>query len=488
MYETTGEEHLFIRNPAESDNTYWWRGWGWYRKHFTVDKSQAGKKVFIEFDGVQKYCKVFINGHYLGDHKGGYGSFDFDITDYVQPGTDNVLALAVNNEQVDPFSIPPMKAGNWNTYGGIYRDARLVIKSPLYIPMQGSAVHEGGTFVTTPVVSDKAAQVNVRTWVMNDFADAKTCKLVTTIVDKDNKTLQSMETTASIPAHTLYTFNQSSNKVNHPHLWSPGSPYVYKVYTTVYDGDKQTDTYESPLGFRWFHWDYTNDYLYLNDQHLMLQGGNRHEEYPWLGEAIPKWISDSDYHDMAVNMNYNFMRTVHYPNDPHTYDLTDSYGIVIDEELPNDKNQDFSKEVQQQQLKEMIRRERNHPSILFWSMGNETNHAADSKWTLTEDTTRIITARRVLDHSEGDYAPHSDKNLGIESLLRCNVRGWYNKDVRDLEPEDGQHAGTEENQHRRLIESGRLATGNLSTWIYADHGCDREYLNCPLKHINPKDM
>lgn len=486
LFETTGEVHPFIRNPAESDNDYWWKGWGWYRKHFIIEPSQKGKKIFVEFDGVMKYSKVFINGKYLGDHKGGYGSFDFDITEYVKPGEDNVLAVAVNNLRVDQFSTPPMKAGNWNTYGGIIRDVRLVIKSPLYIPMQGSALHEGGTFITTPKVSKKEALVRVQTYVQNDYAADKKCTVRTTILDSNGKLVQRFEQTATIPAKTMYKFDQLSKPVVNPKLWAPSAAYVYKVYSEILDGNAVADHLASPLGFRWFHWDYKENFLYVNDQKVVLHGGNRHEEYPWLGQAVPKWITEADYRDMAVNLNYNFMRTAHYPNAPHVYDLTDQYGIVIDEELPNDKNQEFGKDVQEQQLKEMIRRDRNHPSIFFWSMGNETNRAADSKWTLTEDTTRLITARRVLENSEGDYAPHSDKNLPLESLLRCNIRGWYNVDVKDREPSDGQHAGTEEWQHKKLIESKRLNNGNLSTWLYADHGCDREYLNSPLLHINPK--
>ena len=134
---------------------------------------------------------------------------------------------------------------------------------------------------------------------------------------------------------------------------------------------------------------------------MVIHGGNRHQEYPWLGDAIPKWITEMDFQDMAENLNYNFMRTAHYPNDKYVYDLADKYGIVIDEESPSIKNQDFSAEVQEQQMKEMIRRDRNHPSIMLWSMGNETNHAVDSKFAVAEDTTRILTARRVSDGSAG---------------------------------------------------------------------------------------
>ena len=485
-FETTGEVHPFIKSPSETDNPYWWIGWGWYRKHFRVSPGHSGQKIFIEFEGVQKYCKVWINGKYLGDHKGGYGSFDFDITNYITEGKDNVLAVAVNNSQKDQFRIPPMAAGNYDVYGGIYRDVTMVIKDKLYIPMQGSATHEGGTFVTTPVLSEKEGTVRVQTWIKNDNAQPKECTLNTYILDATGKTIQSVKSKYTIQSGQLYKSDQTFKPVKSPRLWSNESPYLYKVYSEVLDGSRVTDSYASPLGFRWFRWDYKENFLYLNNMKMVIHGGNRHQEYPWLGDAIPKWITLMDFTDIAENLNYNFMRTAHYPNDKYVYELTDKFGIVIDEESPSIKNQDFSPEVQKQQMTEMIRRDRNHPSIMFWSMGNETNHAVDSKYAVTEDTTRILTARRVLDGSAGAYVHHTDDNLAIEDLLRCTIRGWYNKDVKDFEPDDAQHCGTEEHQQNMLIASGRFGTGNLCTWIYADHGADREYLNSPLLHVNPK--
>ncbi len=485
-YETTGELHPFIRNASENDNPYWWTGWGWYRKHFSISREYEGRRVFIEFEGVQKYCKVWINGKYLGDHKGGYGSFDFDITPHLKAGGDNVIAIAVNNCQKDQFKIPPMAAGNFNVYGGIYRDVKIVLKNYLYIPMQGSASHEGGTFVTTPFVNEKEATVRVQTWVKNDNPAKKTCTLQTTIFDAANKMVQVVKTTADLTPGQLYKFDQTFKPVKNPRLWSNESPYLYRVFSEVIDGKNLVDTYYSPLGFRWFRWDYKENFLYVNGKKVILHGGNRHQEYPWLGDAIPKWITDMDFKDIAENLNYNFMRTAHYPNDKYVYDLTDKYGIVIDEESPSIKNQDFSPEVQEQQMKEMIRRDRNHPSIMIWSMGNETNRAVDSKFAVAEDTTRILTARRVSDGSAGKFVKHSDDNLPIENLLRCTIRGWYNKDVKDLEPSDGQHSGTEDHQQNMLKASGLFGTGNLSTWLYEDHGADREYLNSPLLHVNPK--
>lgn len=485
-YETTGELHPFIRNAAESDNPYWWNGWGWYRKHFTISQAYADRKVFIEFEGVQKYCKVWVNGVFLGDHKGGYGSFDFDISKHVKAGADNVIAVAVNNSRNDRFRIPPMTAGNFNVYGGIYRDVTLSLKNKMYIPMQGSASHEGGTFVTTPGVTAKESVVRIRTWVKNDNAQAKNCILRTTIYDASGKMVQQVKTSAEIKPDQLYTFDQTTKPVKSPRLWSPEDPYLYKVVSEVIDGKTVVDTYTSPLGFRWFRWDYKENYLYVNGKKTILHGGNRHQEYPWLGDAIPKWITVMDFTDMAENMNYNFMRTAHYPNDRMVYDLTDKFGIIVDEEVPNIKNLDFSPEVQEQQLREMIRRDRNHPSIMIWSMGNETNKAVDSRLAIEEDTTRILTARRVNNRSQGKYARHNDDNLPIENLLRCTVRGWYNTDVKKLEPADEQHSGTEEHQMNMLIRSGLFGNGNLCTWLYEDHGADREYLNAPMLHLNPK--
>ncbi len=485
-YETTGEIHPFIKSPSEKDNPYWWTGWGWYRKHFQINTDISGGKVFIEFEGVQKYCKVWINGKYLGDHKGGYGSFDFDLTEFINPGKDNVLVVAVSNQQNDQFKIPPMAAGNFDVYGGIYRDVTLVLKDKLYIPMQGSAAHEGGTFVTTPQVSENEGVVRVQTWVKNDYPQPKNCILNTYIFDASDKLVQVIKTKYTIQSKQLYKFDQTFKPIKNPLLWSDEDTCLYKVYSEVVDGSKVTDSYSSPLGFRWFRWNYKENFLYVNGKKMVIHGGNRHQEYPWLGDAIPKWITLMDFTDIADNLNYNFMRTAHYPNDKYVYDLTDKFGIVIDEESPSIKNQVFSIEVQEQQMKEMIRRDRNHPSIMFWSMGNETSHAVDSRFAVAEDTTRILTARRVTEGSAGTYVHHTDDNLALENLLRCTIRGWYNKDVKNLEPEDSQHCGTEEHQQNMLKASGRFGTGNLCVWLYEDHGADREYLNSPLLHVNPK--
>lgn len=493
-YETTGKLHPFIHDASEKEYRYWWYGWGWYRKHFSPGKEQAGRKVFVEFDGVQKYCRVFLNGKLLGDHKGGYTGFTFDLTDVVRFGEDNVLAVAVNARQNDRFEIPPMSAGNWNTYGGIYRDARIVIKDSLYIPFQGSYKQQGGTFVTTPKVSEASGETRVRTWVQNDGSAPRACELRTTIADAEGTVVEVMSAKRRLRPGELAEFDQTTRPVAHPHRWSPETPYVYTVFSDLVADGKPVDHFESPLGFREFKWDYDQNRLILNGKKVIIHGSNRHQEYPWLGDATPKWLHLEDMRDFRFGLNHNFMRTAHYPNDPAIYDFCDRNGIIVIEEQPNDKRQEFSEPVQVQQLRETIRRDRNHPSIFFWSVGNETDRAVDSKYAVEEDATRLIHARDIYNDSAGKKVDTTSKEIALESLLRCTVRGWYNADVRELEPESSQQAGTETWQHDRsaleIIERNQGRTrddmANLNTWLYEDHGCNRDYANAPLRYENPK--
>ena len=489
-YETTRDVHPFIRNPSERDDSYWWYGWGWYRKHFTVGPEHAGRLVFLEFDGVQKYAKVYLNGALVGEHKGGYTSFSLDVTKQVHFGAENVLAVQVSNRRDDPFGvIPPSTAGNFDVYGGIYRDVRLVLTDRLHVPFQGSADHEGGTFVTTPEVGEQRAAVRVRTWVQNDFADARACTLVTTVADADGRPVLTAKVQAKLTPGELHEFDQALGAVERPHLWSPDSPYLYRVTTEVREGDRLADTFASPLGFRWFSWNREEKRLYLNGRKTLLRGINRHQEFPWLGDAMPKWMHRQDLEDIRRNMGLNFQRTVHYPNDPFVYAECDRLGFMLIEEAPNIKDIAFGRDIQQQHVREMIRRDRNHPSILIWSMGNETNQPADSAWGAAEDPTRLIYLRRST--NGGDHVQMTDKDLSIENLLRCTVRGWYETDDHDFgvetgQPDGSQVTGTEAWQHEKDRNPERLLNDNVVTWLYADHGADREYLNSPLKHINPK--
>lgn len=497
-YETTRELHPFMRNASEKDSSYWWNGWGWYRKHFSVNRSQTGRKVFIEFDGVQKYCKLWMNGNYIGDHKGGYSSFSLDITDHVRFGEDNVLALAVNDRQADSFHIPPMAGGDWDVYGGIYRNVRLVITNPLYIPFQGSSKHEGGTFITTPKVSTARAEVRVKTWVKNEYAEPKSCELSTRIVDANGKVVLTLRSQKTIQPGELVDFDQTQTLSN-PRLWSTDAPYLYTARSQVHTDGKVTDVFHSTFGVRSIGWRFgdtpESNTLLLNEKPVDLQGFCRAEEYPWLGDALPAWIQELDMHDMKVNLGCNVFRSDHYTADASVYDYCDRHGMMVVEDVPNTKNEDFSREVQEQQVREMIRRHRNRPSIFAWCMGDETNRAADSKWAHEEDTTRYIHTRDCPGPAEGNFITLPSKDLRLGRLMSCTIRGWYDRDEFSFEPVDHQSTSNEERQHRSYLagnisgnaQAVHIGMRNMIVWLYADFSCFHSYYqNQPVLNLNPK--
>ena len=200
---------------------------GWYRKHLTVDQSviDAKKRVFIEFEAAFQIANVYVNGTFVGQHKGGYTGFSFDITQNVKAG-DNVIAVHLDARWTD--TVAPT-SGEHVFIGGIYRNVSLVITDPLHVTWYG-------TFVTTPQVSAASAAVKVKTEIKNDGTADASCKVKTIVVDSTGTQVTSFESTQNVAAGATATFVQTSAPISNPRLWSPSSPYMYKVYTEVYNG------------------------------------------------------------------------------------------------------------------------------------------------------------------------------------------------------------------------------------------------------------
>lgn len=495
-WETTGRVHPFVADPAEEDNSYWWHGWGWYRKVFRLAAGPAGRRVFLELDGAQKFCRLYCNGQLVGEHAGGFASFSVELTGALRPGEENVIAVAVSARQKDDFGgIPPMNAGNWAFYGGLYRQARLVITGSLYIPFQGNAGHEGGTRVTTPEVSRERARVRVVTHLCNAGSRPRRVSVEQEIVDAARGRVAVFASAVTIAPGETAAVEQESPPVRRPRLWSPEDPYCYAVLTRVREDGQLLDHWETTLGFRWFRWDEAENALYLNDRRVRLNGMNRHQEYPWLGDAAPWWIHERELREIRYELGINFARWCHYPHDRRVYDWCDRHGIIVCEEVPNIKNLPFDPEHQRRQVLEMIRRDRNHPCIIMWSMGNETNCGADGRQARAADPTRLIHYRKV--EGPNYEADHTHRQLDMENLLRCTVRGWWEAGAMDAGtaplPADnvsGQVTGSEAWQHAAARKEDGSIRGRIDRdtviWIYADHGADREYRHCPLRHVNPK--
>lgn len=497
-YEITRQLHPYILNATDQAKsyfgkqsglgniTYWWDGWGWYRKHFTVTAPIKNKRVFLEFEAVMKYCRVYLNGQYLGEHKGGFTAFSFDVTDHLRKGQPNVLALAVRNKLNDEHRIPPMHSGNQTYSGGIYRDVNILLKDPVHIPFQGSAEHEGGTYITSSVKGD----VTVRTWIRNSLPTEQRVLLRTTILDSKGEEISTVESTKNITAGQIRKYKHKI-AVKSPKLWSPEHPALYKVVSKVIVDRKVTDRFESPLGFRLFEWNYKKNVAVLNGKEIHIHGTNRTQDYPWLNQAVPDWIMIQDMRDIRFGQGHNFIRPNIQPNDPLLHDLCDQWGLLVNLSSPNIKNINFSEKVQEKTMREAIRRYRNHPSIVLYSIGNETSDGANSDWIYEEDPTRIIHARKVHGKDMGSHVKHDHSNLDMEQLLRITVRGWTHDDViPNRRPTNGQHAGTEEWQHIMARKKGGSIRGRIDLngvmWLYNDNGAARVYKDCPLNNINPK--
>jgi beta-galactosidase len=371
-----------INLPHSFDIPYWRVGGaaapalGWYRKHITIDQSvvDAKKRVFIEFEAAFQIANVYVNGLFAGQHKGGYTGFSLDITQYVKAG-DNIVAVFLDARWSD--TIAPL-SGEHVFIGGIYRNVTLVITDPLHVTWYG-------TFVSTPQAASGSGTVKVKTEIKNDGSAAASCKVKTVIVDATGAQVTSSESPAqNIAAGATMTFVQTSDAIANPHLWSPASPYLYKVYTEVYNGTAAVDNFESPLGFRTIKWTMTNGFE-LNGQRLWLQGANVHQDHAGWGDASTNSGSFRDV-KLVKDCGMNFIRGSHYPHAPAFSDACDKLGVCLWSEAPfwalgissaNGwgsgacvNNAPFKKSLLDQ-IREMIRIHRNHPSIIAWSMGNE---------------------------------------------------------------------------------------------------------------------
>jgi hypothetical protein len=247
-YETTGQFKLLTNTDPENDNSYWWTGWGWYRKHFTIDRNYSDRKVFVEFKGVMQNCKVWLNGKYLGEHKSGYTSFDFDITTLIKPGEDNLLAVAVNNLQKDGFLINSGELPKINFYSGINREVTLILKDKLYLTVNGTSNPDKNTTMTIPQVSETNGAVRIQALVKNDNALKKNCILKTYVTDSTGKVVYTSKTEAAISPGQLFTFDQTDKPIKNFHLWSSTNQHLFKIDIEVIDGKEITDNYTGPLG------------------------------------------------------------------------------------------------------------------------------------------------------------------------------------------------------------------------------------------------
>jgi len=335
-------------------------GIGWYRKQFVLPSLVRGKQVSIQFDGIYMNSEVWVNNHYLGKRPNGYISFVYDLTPYLLPGK-NTIAVKVDNS-VQPNS-------RWYSGSGIYRHVWLNITNPLHIA-------QWGTYVTTPEVSAAAATVSVKTKIENNSADAGKGTLISEILDESGHQVASEETAVSLSAKASDSFSQQI-QVRLPALWSVDSPHLYKLHSIIKSGSKTIDDFQSTFGIRNIEYSAVNGFV-LNGKRLKMNGVCLHHDGGCVGAAVPVKIWEARL-KLLKDMGCNAIRTSHNPVAPEVLDLCDKMGFLVMDEafdawetgkVINDYHVYFD-EWSQIDLTGQIHRDRNHPSIVLWSAGNE---------------------------------------------------------------------------------------------------------------------
>lgn len=353
-----------------------WQGTCFYRKFFTISTADKNKHIAIQFDAAMHEADVYLNGQYIYKHVGGYLPFYIDISNAVKVGQPNCILVKLNNQD-NPVIPPgkPIKDLDFNYYGGIYRNAWLIIKDKLYISNAVQANREagGGILVHDEDVSEQAAKILVKTDVNNDYGQQQKTKVKITLVDNEGKTIATTTSTEqAVKPNNFGTFEQALT-VNTPKLWSPAQPYLYTLKVEVLQNGKEIDEQIIKTGIKTIKIE--SGGFYLNGKKLNIVGTNRHQEYPYIGYALP---DNAQYRDAwkIKEAGFNFVRCSHYPPSQAYLDACDELGIMVMDAIPG--WQFFGKEEFQknsfQDIHDMIHRDRNHASIVLWEASlNETN-------------------------------------------------------------------------------------------------------------------
>ncbi len=351
-----------------------WQGICWYRNHFNVPASCKNKKVFLEFEAAMNTSKFWINGELVTEHMGGYLPVVLDISDYVQPGAENLIAVRLDNRDNPVTGPKPLKILDYNTYGGLYRNAWIIFKEKVHIthPNFAEKVAGGGVLITTPVVDKKQSLVHVKTHVFNEDEQVKSVKVQQSIFLKGEKVAEVVSKEVKIEAGSDFDF-ETDLEVNDASLWSPKFPALYHLKTLVIADGEEVDSELTRFGIRSFQ--FKENQLYINGEKTFLRGVNRHQEYPFVGYALS---DNAQYRDAKKikDGGFDYIRLSHYPHSPSFMDACDELGLIVIDAISgwqyyNDS--DGFRNYCYHSAEQLIRRDRNHPSVIAWEVSlNET--------------------------------------------------------------------------------------------------------------------
>ena len=448
-WETVNIPHTWNNKDADDETPGFYRGPAWYRKQLFVDKSQEGRQAVIYFEGANQEVRFYLNGQFVGEHKGGYTRFCFDITPHLRYGQENLFAIYVNN--VYNPNIPPLSA-DFTFFGGIYRDVYLQFMNPVHIATNDYA--SSGVYIRTPEVNNSAASVEITTLLTNDMPQATEIRVENIICDADGKEVKKTQAEVKLAAGETKTDISKKIKIDSPRLWDIDDPYRYMVYTRILDKRKGTllDEVVNPLGLRWFKFDSEKGF-FLNGKGRKLIGTARHQDYFQKGNALRDELHVQDVL-LLKEMGGNYLRVSHYPQDPVIMEMCDKLGIVTSVEIPVVNAVTETEEFLHNSVemaKEMVRQDFNRPSVMIWGYMNEIflrrpyteGKQLEDYYRFTEKVARALEAT-IREEDPSRYTMMAYHNMPqyyedahlteIPMIQGWNLyQGWYEPDINEFQ-------------------------------------------------------
>ena len=448
-WETVNIPHTWNNKDADDETPGFYRGPAWYRKQLFVDKSQEGRQAVIYFEGANQEVRFYLNGQFVGEHKGGYTRFCFDITSHLRYGQENLFTIYVNN--VYNPNIPPLSA-DFTFFGGIYRDVYLQFMNPVHIATNDYA--SSGVYIRTPEVNNSAASVEITTLLTNNTLQPAEIRVENVICDADGKEVKKTHAEIKLASGETKTDISKKIKIDSPRLWDIDDPYRYMVYTRILDKKKGTllDEVVNPLGLRWFKFDSEKGF-FLNGKGRKLIGTARHQDYFQKGNALRDELHVQDVL-LLKEMGGNFLRVSHYPQDPVIMEMCDKLGIVTSVEISVVNAVTETEEFLQNSVemaKEMVRQDFNRPSVMIWGYMNEIflrrpyteGKQLEDYYRFTEKVARALEAT-IREEDPSRYTMMAYHNMPqyyedahlteIPMIQGWNLyQGWYEPDINEFQ-------------------------------------------------------